>query len=247
MSTGSLARALAERVVVLDGGLASRLEERGHDLSDELWSARLLMEDPAEVRAAHHDYAAAGAEVATTASYQVSYDALAARGVDADGVDALLRLSVMLAREASDGRSWVAASVGPYGAALAGGHPCLGICLGMQLLFEQSEEGEGIGIGLVPGRVRRLRSPIVPQMGWNDVETGPDPLFAVDAPLIAYYANSFVCEPADPSHVIAWSEYEGDRFAAAVRAAHTWGVQFHPEKSSRPGLALIERFLETVR
>ncbi|MCA9737341.1 MAG: imidazole glycerol phosphate synthase subunit HisH [Gemmatimonadota bacterium] len=135
----------------------------------------------------------------------------------------------------------------PVRAALAGGHPCLGICLGMQLLFEQSEEGEGIGLGLVPGRVRRLRSPVVPQMGWNDVETGPDPLFAVDAPLIAYYANSFVCEPADPSHVIAWSEYEGDRFAAAVRAAHTWGVQFHPEKSSRPGLALIERFLETVR
>lgn len=135
----------------------------------------------------------------------------------------------------------------PVRAALASGHPCLGICLGMQLLFERSEEGEGTGIGLLPGRVRRLRTPVVPQMGWNDVETGPDPLFAAEAPLIAYYANSFVCEPADPSHVIAWSEYEGDRFAAAVRAARTWGVQFHPEKSSRPGLALIERFLESVR
>ncbi|MEZ5092994.1 homocysteine S-methyltransferase [Nocardioides sp.] len=126
MSTGSLVAALAERVVVLDGGLASRLEEHGHDLSDELWSARLLVDDPAEVRAAHRDYAAAGAEVATTASYQVSYDALAARGVDREGVDELLRRSVALAREASDGASWVAASVGPYGAALAGGQEYTG-------------------------------------------------------------------------------------------------------------------------
>lgn len=120
----SLAETLALRVVVLDGGLATRLEERGHDLSDDLWSARLLLDAPDEVRAAHADYAAAGAEVATTASYQVSYDGLAARGVDAAGVDELLRRSVALARES--GSRWVAASVGPYGAALADGQEYTG-------------------------------------------------------------------------------------------------------------------------
>ncbi len=121
MSRSSLAEAAAERVVVLDGGLATRLEARGHDLSDDLWSARLLVDDPAEIRAAHEDYAAAGAEVATTASYQVSYEGLAARGLDAAATDVLLRRSVELAREAAGGALWVAASVGPYGAALADG------------------------------------------------------------------------------------------------------------------------------
>ncbi len=120
----SLATALAERVVVLDGGLATRLEERGHDLSDDLWSARLLLDAPEEVAAAHDDYAAAGAEVATTASYQVSYDGLAARGVDAADVDDLLRRSVALARQSAS--RWVAGSIGPYGAALAGGEEYTG-------------------------------------------------------------------------------------------------------------------------
>jgi homocysteine S-methyltransferase len=124
--TQPLAGVLAERVVLLDGGLATRLEERGNDLSDELWSARLLLDDPDEIRAAHDDFAAAGAEVATTASYQVSYQGLARRGVDAPATDRLLRRSVELAREAGEGRLWVAASVGPYGAALAGGQEYTG-------------------------------------------------------------------------------------------------------------------------
>ncbi|MEZ4416244.1 MAG: imidazole glycerol phosphate synthase subunit HisH [Gemmatimonadota bacterium] len=139
------------------------------------------------------------------------------------------------------------ADVTPVRAALSAGFPCLGICLGMQLLFDASEEGAGHGLGLIPGTVRRLRAEIVPQMGWNDVRADPDPLFPDPSPLVAYYANSYVCEPEDPRCVVAWSEYEGDRFAAAVRHARTWGVQFHPEKSSRSGLALIERFLEEAR
>lgn len=122
----SLADAMRARPVVLDGGLATRLEERGHDLSDDLWSARLLVDDPAEIVAAHFDYFAAGAQIATTASYQVSYQGLAARGLDHADTDKLLRRSVELAREAAslfdDERPrWVAASVGPYGAALADG------------------------------------------------------------------------------------------------------------------------------
>jgi glutamine amidotransferase len=127
--------------------------------------------------------------------------------------------------------------------ALAEGLPCLGICLGMQLLFQDSEESAGSGIGLLPGRVVRLRASVVPQMGWNDVETSDDPIFRGASPLVAYYANSFVCEPADAGDAIAWSEYGGVRFAAAVRRAHTWGVQFHPEKSSARGRALLERWV----
>jgi homocysteine S-methyltransferase len=112
--------------IVLDGGLATQLEARGHDLSSDLWSARLLAEDPGEVTAAHRDFFAAGAQVATTASYQVSYEGLAAVGIDAVGTTRLLALSVQLARRAAQDtpgpeQRWVAASVGPYGASLADG------------------------------------------------------------------------------------------------------------------------------
>jgi glutamine amidotransferase len=127
---------------------------------------------------------------------------------------------------------------------LEAGLPCLGICLGMQLLFDESEESAGAGIGLIPGAVRRLAAPVVPQMGWNDVDPTSDPLFDGVPKLVAYYANSYVCQPADPADAIAWSEYGGVRFAAAVRRVRTWGVQFHPEKSSEPGRHLIANWVK---
>ena len=127
--------------------------------------------------------------------------------------------------------------------ALADGLPCLGICLGMQLLFEGSDESAGSGIGLLSGRVRRLRTPVVPQMGWNDVETSSDPVFQGIEGLVAYYANSYVCEPDDPGDVIAWSEYQSVRFAAAVCRSRTWGVQFHPEKSSEAGRRIVANWV----
>jgi homocysteine S-methyltransferase len=121
-----LGDAIAERVVVLDGGLATQLEAQGTDLSSALWSARLLRDAPAQIVEAHRRFFGAGAEVAITASYQASFEGLAAAGVDAAEAERLIRRSVDLAREAAAstapaGPRWVAASVGPYGAALADG------------------------------------------------------------------------------------------------------------------------------
>jgi len=128
--------------------------------------------------------------------------------------------------------------------ALLEGLPAIGICLGMQLLFDESDEGGGVGLGVIPGRVTRLKAVRVPQIGWNEVSTeAGDPLF-LRAPLpIAYFANSFVCRPQTPESVIAWSTHEDDRFPAAVRSGNTVGVQFHPEKSSSAGVEFLHAFL----
>ncbi len=134
----------------------------------------------------------------------------------------------------------------PLRAALRGGMPCLGICLGMQLFFEDSDEADGSGIGLLPGRVTALDAPVVPHMGWNDVATEVDPLFEGLDGLVAYYANSYVCEPEDDGCVIAHSTYAGRTFAAGVRAANSWGVQFHPEKSSADGRRIIGSFVRAA-
>jgi homocysteine S-methyltransferase len=122
----------AADTVVLDGGLASELEARGHDLADHLWSARLLLTDPAAIEAVHLAYYEAGAQVATTASYQATVEGFAAAGLDRDDALALVRRSVQLAGRArdrvrathggdGDRPRLVAGSVGPYGAMLADG------------------------------------------------------------------------------------------------------------------------------
>lgn len=126
-----------------------------------------------------------------------------------------------------------------FRSAIAGGLPTLGICLGMQLLFESSEEGPGDGLAVIPGMVRRLRASRVPHMGWNDVSDSLDIRSA-------YFANSYVCQPRDASCVVSWTEQDGERFPAAVRVGRTFGVQYHPEKSSRAGVRVIARFLAEV-
>lgn len=127
---------------------------------------------------------------------------------------------------------------------LAGGLPCLGICLGMQLLYEGSEEAPGRGIGLLPGRVRRLRAERTPQMGWNEIERArQDPLLeGLERPVV-YYANRYVAPGGGPGTVLAWSVYERDRFPAVVRVHNTWATQFHPEKSGAAGLRIVANFL----
>ncbi|HME17990.1 MAG TPA: homocysteine S-methyltransferase [Mycobacterium sp.] len=111
--------------LIADGGLATELEARGHDLSDALWSARLLVDAPQEITAVHSAFFRAGAMIATTASYQASFDAFAASGISRNDTVGLLRRSVELAKTARDevgvAGCQVAASVGPYGAALADG------------------------------------------------------------------------------------------------------------------------------
>jgi glutamine amidotransferase len=128
-------------------------------------------------------------------------------------------------------------------AALLDGFPCLGICLGMQLLFDESEEGSGEGVGFFRGRVRRLRSQRVPQIGWNDLEDVTGELFDSSSLETAYFANSYVCEPQDADTIRAWSTHEADRFVASVASGNVVGVQFHPEKSSDRGVAFIDAFL----
>ncbi|CAM4227613.1 imidazole glycerol phosphate synthase subunit HisH [Corallococcus sp. ZKHCc1 1396] len=128
--------------------------------------------------------------------------------------------------------------------ALDAGLPCLGICLGMQLLFEESDEGAGLGLGYFQGRVTRLTARQVPQIGWNDVEEDR----ALESAKLAsvYFAHSFVCRAAEPRDVVGWTTHEDDRFPASVRRGKVLGVQFHPEKSSRAGVRFVQAFLAEV-
>ena len=127
----SLAEAITHAVVPIDGGLSNELERAGFDLSGDLWSAHLLRAAPEAITAVHIAYFQAGARVAITSSYQASFEGFAAQGIEEDEAAGLMRRSVHLAREAVqrcelEGRAWVAASIGPYGAVLAGGQEYTG-------------------------------------------------------------------------------------------------------------------------
>jgi glutamine amidotransferase len=122
--------------------------------------------------------------------------------------------------------------------------PLLGICLGMQLLFESSTEHEGArGLGMLPGTVTRLESPRLPHIGWNLVRFERPSALTEGLPDAAafYHVHSFACRPAEPSDVVGTSEY-GERFVSVVERGNVMAVQFHPEKSSRDGLALLRNF-----
>jgi glutamine amidotransferase len=134
------------------------------------------------------------------------------------------------------------------------GVPFLGICLGMQLMLPESEEGEGAGLGWIAGRVRRFSGvspsggpPLkVPHMGWNTVDSAPgDRLLGSNDPYRRFYfVHSYYVDCSDGRDVAGWTVY-GDRFVSAVASGNLRGVQFHPEKSHRYGLALLQRFVET--
>lgn len=113
----------------------------------------------------------------------------------------------------------------------------LGICLGMQILFDHSEEGDIDGLGIIPGRVTKLPALVtVPHIGWNEVDgDGRNAYF--------YFDHSYAVHPDDDSLVSGWCEH-GDRFAAAVRTGSILGVQFHPEKSGSRGIDLLRGWLK---
>ena len=134
------------------------------------------------------------------------------------------------------------------GDVVAEGRPFLGICLGMQLLFEHQEEGDTRGLGLLKGRVRTLSPEVkVPQIGWNCVRwiqeaAGYHPAEEDDF----YFVHSYVIEPDDPADIVAITRY-GEVFPSIVRHGGVSGTQFHPEKSGPAGLKLIEGWVDGVR
>jgi glutamine amidotransferase len=137
-------------------------------------------------------------------------------------------------------------------AAAAAGTPVLGICLGMQLLFERSQEHELTdGLGLLAGEVSLLHGSglRIPHIGWNDVRFERPSRLTAGLPgesCAFYHVHSLVARPEDPADVIATTEY-GERFATVVAHGNVFGVQFHPEKSSRDGLALLSNFVTLCR
>jgi len=132
--------------------------------------------------------------------------------------------------------------------AATGERPFLGVCVGMQLLFEGSDESPGVpGLGVLPGTLRRLPDGVKrPQMQWNVVDVRrPSRLFAsVDDPVWMYFVHSFAA-PADAPGVIATCDYGGP-FAAAIERGPLWATQFHPEKSGSVGLELLRGFVATA-
>jgi len=129
------------------------------------------------------------------------------------------------------------------------GRPFLGICVGMQMLFDGSDESPGVpGLGIVAGRITRLPDTVrLPQMGWNTLEPSPGSRLVAGLPEPAwcYFVHTFAPDPSDDRDVAAWCQY-GRRFAAAVERGPLWATQFHPEKSGDVGLALLGSFVNST-
>ena len=186
----------------------------------------------------------------------------AAKALDRAGAEVRV---VPTVGEADGAAGLVVPGVGAYGACLRGlasaggpaavagwlegGRPLLGICVGMQLLFEASEEGPvNDGVAVVPGKLRRLTGPVkIPHIGWDEVTVRPGSrLFAgLGDGTRFYFVHSYAPEP-DGQAVAAVCDY-GGRFAAAVEHGNLFGTQFHPEKSGAAGLALLANFVSEVR
>ena len=123
------------------------------------------------------------------------------------------------------------------------GVPALGICIGAQIMFSGSDEGKGPGIGEFGGRVRALRTKVIPHMGWNIVKSS-DPMFDGVDDMHFYFAHSYYCDP-DPKDIVkGTTEYEGFEFATLMRKDNVVCTQFHPEKSSDSGLRFLRNFID---
>ena len=125
------------------------------------------------------------------------------------------------------------------------GAALLGICLGMQLLFDRSREGDAECLGLMRGETVPIEwSERLPHMGWNDVDPVTDHPLAAALPSVCYFAHSYVVDPGERSAVVAETDLDGRRFACVVADGRIAGAQFHPEKSGSGGRAILERWLE---
>ena len=179
------------------------------------------------------------------ARVQVAESATQARGADAVLLPGVGHFGQAMERIRAQGLDVVARS------AAADGVPLLGICLGLQLLFDDSDESPGVpGLGLIPGSVRRLVTDRkLPQIGWNRVhwhaERALVPEDLDESASTYYFVHGFAVVPTDPAHILGTVNYGGE-FVAAAQLGHVAGVQFHPEKSSRAGLALLQRWLASV-
>lgn len=131
---------------------------------------------------------------------------------------------------------------------LDSGIPSMGICIGMQIIFERSEESPQRGLGFIRGEVNRLEADRIPQMGWNDVIFLDDQeIFrGVESGTQFYFANSYGCFPSEDAS-IAETTYGRSRFPSAVRKKNFFGFQYHPEKSSAAGLKILENFVRIAR
>jgi glutamine amidotransferase len=137
---------------------------------------------------------------------------------------------------------------GPAWKAVRSGKPFIGICIGMQMLYESSDEDASTsGMGVLPGKVRLLPEGVKrPQMQWNMLNIRDDsPMFAgLERPLWMYFVHSFA--PATTEHVVATCDYGGD-IVAAIQRDNLWATQFHPEKSGGPGLQVLANFVAATR
>jgi glutamine amidotransferase len=185
----------------------------------------------------------------------------AAKALDRAGADVRV---VGTVAEAGGAAGLVVPGVGAYGACLSGlasaggaaavagwlegGRPLLGICVGMQLLFEASEEGPvSDGVGMLPGKIRRLTGKVkIPHIGWDEVTVRPGSrlLAGLADGTRFYFVHSYAPEPDGAAAAVC--DY-GGRFAAAVEYGNLFGTQFHPEKSGAAGLALLANFVSEVR
>lgn len=182
------------------------------------------------------------------------------KAFQASGVDATVSADARVLRAAE---KLVLPGVGAFRACMSGlaergftdlvrervaeGTPLLGVCVGMQMLFEESEEfGRTEGLGFLSGRVRRFKADLrVPQVGWNQVEwSNNHPLSdGLQSGEFFYFVHSYLCEPEDASVVVGETEY-GGKYASVVARGNVCGVQFHPEKSQAAGLRLLSNFAE---
>lgn len=143
--------------------------------------------------------------------------------------------------------------VAPVCDAIASGKPFLGICLGLQMLFDSSEEGREPGLGIIPGTVRRFHSEpglTIPHMGWNQLHfTQPElPLWQQLGPTpFVYFVHSYYVDPVDPAVRAATIRHGSQEVTAAIARDNLTAVQFHPEKSSAAGLQILANFVSTIR